>query len=138
MTQKYYFDTSIWVDLYEDRKGYYNEPLGEFALRLFTLIKARKDKLIITDYLVRELEANYSREEINRMLRPFESIIEHITATKEQREEAKKLAKERNVPRGDALHAIIARDNKLTLITRDKHFKRLEDIFKHYKPEELI
>jgi len=36
----------------------------------------------------------------------------------------------RNVPRGDALHAIIARDHKLILITRDNHFKKLEDISK--------
>jgi len=42
------------------------------------------------------------------------------------------------VPAGDALHAIVARDNDLILVTRDRHFRKLEDISKHYKPEELI
>ena len=52
--------------------------------------------------------------------------------------EAKKIAKERNLPSGDALHSIIARDNDLILVTRDNHFKELTDISKYYKPEEII
>jgi|TARA_Y100000310_G_C20458742_1_gene704310 predicted nucleic acid-binding protein len=138
MTEKFYVDTSIWMDLLEDRKGYNNEPLGEYALKLFSLIKAKKNTLIITDLLIRELESNYSMEEINGMVLPFQKIIEKIFVTKEQRDEAKKLGQERNLPPGDALHAIIARDHKLIMITRDKHFRQLEDIAKHYKPEELI
>ena len=51
---------------------------------------------------------------------------------------AKKIAKERDVPAGDALHAIIARDDDLILVTRDRHFRKLEDISKHHKPEEII
>ena|SRR3989344_781513 len=138
MTEKYLIDTSIWVDLYEDRKGYKNEPLGEYALKLLSRIKIKKSNIILTDLLVRELEMNYSIPEINGMFNPFEKIIIKIITTEKQREEAKKIAKERNIPPGDALHAIIARDNNLILITRDKHFKKLEDISKHYKPEELI
>ena len=126
------------MDLLEDRKGYNNEPLGEYALKLFSLIKAKKNTLIITDLLIRELESNYSMEEINGMVLPFQKIIEKIFVTKEQRDEAKKLGQERNLPPGDALHAIIARNHKLIMITRDKHFRQLEDIAKHYKPEELI
>lgn len=38
----------------------------------------------------------------------------------------------------NALHAIVARDNGLILITRDNHFRVLQDISKYYKPEELI
>ncbi len=138
MTEKFYVDTSIWMDLLEDRKGYNNEPLGEYALKLFSLIKAKKNTLIITDLLIRELESNYSMEEINGMVLPFQKIIEKIFVTKEQRDEAKRIGQERNLPPGDALHAIIARDHKLIMITRDKHFRQLEDIAKHYKPEELI
>ena len=48
------------------------------------------------------------------------------------------LAEIRNVPRGDAIHAIIARDYELILITRDKHFQNLKDIAECYKPEEII
>lgn len=68
----------------------------------------------------------------------FQKNVNKIVATAEQREEAKKIAVERNIPAGDALHAILARDNSLILITRDNHFKHLEDISKHYKPEEII
>ena len=138
MNQKYYIDTSIWMDLYDDRKGFNNEPLGDYALKLFSSIRTKKSKLIITDILIRELEMNYSVEEINGMMKPFENIIEKIIATREQRDEAKKIAEERNIPPGDVLHAIITRDNELILITRDKHFRQLEDISKHHKPEDII
>ncbi|AJF60860.1 hypothetical protein QT06_C0001G0006 [archaeon GW2011_AR15] len=138
MAEKYLIDTSIWVDLYEDRKGYQNEPLGDFAFNLFLMIKTKQDKIAITDLTIRELEMNYSMEEINGMMKPFEDILEKLVASKKQRDEAKLLAKERNVPKGDALHAILARDNKFILVSRDKHFRELTNISEHHKPEELI
>jgi len=138
MVKKYLIDTSIWIDLYEDRKGFYNEPLGDYALKLLSTIKIQESIIVLTDLLLKELEMNYSLSEINGMFKPFEKITEKVITTKEQREEAKKIANKRNLPPGDALHSILARDNNLILITRDKHFKQLEDISKHYKPEELI
>ena len=138
MPEKFYIDTSIWMDLYEDRKGHNNEPLGDFALKLLSMIKANNHKLIITDLLIRELEMNYSLPEINGMMKPFENLIEKIISTKKQRDEARKLSQERNLPPGDVLHAILARDNKLILITRDKHFNQLKDISLYKKPENLI
>ncbi|MBD3303727.1 PIN domain-containing protein [Candidatus Woesearchaeota archaeon] len=136
--KKYYLDASIWIDLYENRKGFNNEPLGDFAWKLFGLIKASKNKLVISDFLVRELESNYSIEEINGMIKPFEDIIERVFVTKKQKDEAKILAQERSLPPGDVLHSILARDNNLILITRDKHFVQLTDISRSYKPEEII
>ena len=138
MAEEYIIDTSIWVDLYEDRKGYNNEPLGDYAFKLLVKIKAKESAIVLTDFLVKELETLYSIEEINGMFKPFEKIIKKIIATEKQREEAKKIAKERDVPAGDALHTIVSRDNDLILVTRDRHFRKLEDISKHYKPEELI
>ena len=138
MEEEYIIDTSIWVDLYEDRKGYNNEPLGNYAFKLLVKIKAKESAIVLTDFLIRELETIYSVAEINGMFKPFEKIIKKIIATEKQWEEAKKIAKERDVPAGDALHVIIARDNNFILVTRDRHFRKLEDISKHYKPEELI
>ncbi len=138
MAEGYYLDTSIWMDIYEDRKGYNQEPLGDFAWKLLSLIKAKKEKLVISDLLIIELEMNYSIEKINGMIKLFEDVIEKVIVRPKQRDEAKKIAKERNIPPGDALHAIIARDNKLILVTRDNHFKKLEDISRYYKPEDLI
>src|SRR3989339_381532 len=138
MEEEYIIDTSIWDDLYEDRKDYNNEPLGNYAFKLLVKIKAKESAIVLTDFLIKELETLYSVAEINGMFKPFEKIIKKIIATEEQREEAKKIAKERDVPAGDALHAIIARDNDLNLVTRDGHFRKLEDVSKHHKPEELI
>lgn len=126
------------MDIYEDRKGRNGEPIGDYALKLFSIIKAKGYVLVISDLLVRELEGYYSLAEVNGMMKPFEKLIEKVIATREQRDEAKLLAKERFVPPGDALHAIIARDNKLTLVTRDSDFRNLEDVSKHYKPEDII
>ena len=137
MTEKYLIDTSIWVDLREDRKGFKNEPLGDYALNLIIKIKTKESRIVLTDFLIRELEVNYSIEEINGMFKPLEEQIEKIIVTTEQREEAKRIASKRNIPPGDVLHAIIARDNNLILITRDKHFKQIEDISRHYKPEDI-
>ena len=102
------------------------------------MIKAKKHKMVVSDLLVRELESNYSTEEINGMMLPFQKIMEKVFVTTEQRDEAKKIAGERNLPPGDVLHAIVARDNNYIMITRDNHFRELEDITNHSKPEEII
>lgn len=138
MAEKYLVDTSIWVDLYEDRKGYAGEPLGDFAFKLFAMIKAKQNRIVITDLTIRELEMNYSIPEINGMMKLFEAVLDKLVASEEQRDEAKKIAEERKVPKGDALHAILARDNKFILIARDKHFRQLTDISEHNKPEDII
>ena len=135
---KYYADTSIWIDLYEDRKGFNNEKLGDYALDLFYFIIEKNHKLIISDMLIKELGINYTTAQINGMMKIYENLIEKIKITTKQRDEAKELSLERNLPYGDALHAIIARDNNLILVTRDNHFKKLTDISQYYKPEELI
>ncbi|HIG95554.1 TPA: type II toxin-antitoxin system VapC family toxin [Candidatus Woesearchaeota archaeon] len=138
MSEKFYIDTSIWIDLYEDRKGYHQEPLGDFALRLFSMIKTKEHKLIITDILINELEGYYSQEEINGMMKPFEAIIKKVISTTEQRQKARQIAQRRNLPPGDVLHAILAHDHQLILVTRDNDFRKLTDICEHFKPEDLI
>jgi hypothetical protein len=67
---QYLIDTSIWVDLYENRTGYNGEPLGDYAFKLLGLIKTNRDKIIITDFIIKELEANYSIEQIKGMMMP--------------------------------------------------------------------
>lgn len=137
MVQKYYIDTCIWIDLYEDRKGYNGEPLGEYALQFLFLLLKKKKGLVISKPLISELEQKYTMEEINGMMKPFSSILHVVNATKEQEREAKRIAQERNIPSADALHAILARDFTLILVTRDNDFRKLTDIVVYYKPEEL-
>ena len=126
------------MDLYEDRKGFNKEPLGEFAWKLFSAIKAKNQKIVITDLLIKELEVHYVLAEINGMVKPFEKIVDKIFIKKEQDKEAEIILRYRNIPKADVLHAIIARDYQLVLVARDKHFKLLRDISESHKPEELI
>ena len=132
--ERFLFDTAIWIDIYEDRKGFNNEPLGKPALEL--LLKA--ERFVIANFTIRELETKLSLEQINGMFKLWEYKMDKILATEKQEKEAKEISFTRNVPSGDALHAIIARDHDLILIARDKHFKLLKDISPHYKPEDLI
>ncbi|MBI3035978.1 PIN domain-containing protein [Candidatus Woesearchaeota archaeon] len=81
----------------------------------------------------------YSQNEINSILsvaKPKNIMRIHIY--RGQTEEARNLAIQRNVPKKDSLHAILARDNNLQLISRDPHFERLKDITSAKKPEDFI
>lgn len=135
---RYLIDTSIWIDLFENRKGFRNEQLGDYALRLFSKILKEGSKIIKTELLIHELRSKYSIQQINGMLAPFEKITEFIPITSKQDSESEKLIRDRIIPKGDALYAILARDHNLILVTRDKHFRLLKDISEHHKPEELI
>ena len=64
--------------------------------------------------------------------------LKRIHATKEQIQEAIKLAKQRGVPRAHALQAILARDYDAQFISRDRDFEKLKDITITKKPEDLI
>ena len=61
-----------------------------------------------------------------------------MESTEKQARKAKDLSSKRDIPKGDALHALIARDNKATLVTLDNHFKKLLDITKPKRPQDLI
>ena len=64
--------------------------------------------------------------------------MKEVKVTEKQIKYAIKICKERNVAFGDAIHAILARDNGAIVITRDRHFLELQDLAECRKPEELI
>ena len=84
MVNKYYLDTSIWMDVYEGRKGFKDEALGKYALKLFSLIRKENHKLVISDILIKELERYYSIPEINGMMKIYEDLIEKVFVSKKQ------------------------------------------------------
>ena len=137
MVKRYYLDASIYIDYYEDRKDRFR-PLGEWAHRLLYNIEQEKSLLFISDLLMEELEKYFSQERADLLLNTYASVIKKIKFNNKQLKEARKLARKRKVPLEDALHAIIARDNKAILVTRDKHFEKLLDITIPRKPEDLI
>ena len=137
MAEKYYLDTSIWMDYYEDRKDP-SKDLGEFAFILLCKLLSTKTKIVVSSFLLRELQVSYSLDMIRGLTLPFDKLMERVDVSDNQRDEAKKVAEERHVPKGDALHAILARDNNAILVSRDKHFQLLTDICEVVKPEEII
>lgn len=66
------------------------------------------------------------------------NIIIGVYSTKKQVGKATDLSKKRNIPLFDALHALIARDNRAILITLDEHFKEMTDITKPCRPRDFI
>jgi len=137
MVEKYYLDTSIWMDYYEDRKDS-SKDIGEFAFRLLSELLASKSKIVVSSFLLRELEVAYSLDKIRGLALPFEKIMERVDVSDKQREEGKKIAEERKLPKGDALHAVLARDNHAILVSGDKHFQLLKDICEVVRPEDII
>ncbi len=136
---KYYLDTSIWRDLYENRSDRFR-PLGEWAFELFRLIRQNKDVVLYSDLVVKELLNNFDQEEIDKIFKIAmeENAFVKLNITDVQEKEARVLCRTLKIPANDCLHAILARDNNVTLVARDRHFEQLMFLANIKKPEELI
>lgn len=121
--KKFYLDTSIWRDYFEDRKDNLR-PLGEFAFQLLKKCQQRKWVVIVSPEVEKELLAYYSEEQVGLTFSSFKDIILKVSYSKQQVSEAlffwAKTGKE--FPFSDVLHSVIARDNHAVLVCRDKHF----------------
>ena len=138
MTEKYYLDTSIWLDFFENRNEP-NLPKGDWAHKLLDKITENNDKIIYSDNNIYELNIiGYSTYELDNILQPLKPILIFMESTEKQISKAKDLSLKRNIPKRDALHALIARDNKSILITLDRHFLKILDIIKPKRPQDLI
>ena len=135
MDNYFYFDTSIWVDHYLERG-----ENGQVALKLILKIIDEHSIVVCSNYVEKELQdIGFSKEEINSLLRMVKpKNLKRVQVTKEQFEEAKRLSKQRGVPLGDAIHAVLARAHDAQLVSRDWDFERLKDVVKVKKPEDLI
>lgn len=138
MTEKFYFDTSIWLDFLENRDEP-NFPKGMWAKKLIKKIIKEGNRILFSDNNFLELINNgYLEFEIEEFLSTLKPIIIPIEATEKEIGKAKDLAQKRDVPKRDALHALIARDNNSTLITLDNHFRKLTDITFPHSPKKFI
>lgn len=134
MKQRYYFDTLIWIDLYQKRG-----KNGELAKKLLRKIILDEDTIVYSDFTLIEFkEQGFSKHEREKILAIAKDNLERVHIHKEQVKEARKLARERKVPLKDALYAVLSRDNQLQLISHDNHFNKLKDITKTKKPEGVI
>lgn len=136
--KRFYLDTSIWLDFFEERNEP-NRPKSEWAKKLITKIIGKADIIVYSDLILRELEnTGYSNFDVENLLFLLENNLVFVESTNAEIKRAKDLASKRSVPRKDALHALIARDNNAILVTLDRHFQSLNDIVKVRKPQELI
>ncbi len=135
MNIDFYFDTSIWLEIYEKRN-----KNSEIALNLLLKIIDQNLKIYYSDLHIKELKnLGYNHDQINSILNVVKyNNLRHVHIYKKQLGDAKKMAKERDIPRKDVLHAILCKDNGLQLITRDYHFEKLKDITITKKPEDFI
>jgi predicted nucleic acid-binding protein len=140
MQRKFYLDTSIWRDYFEDRRDGIR-PLGEFAFRFLKECEKKGIPIIVSDAVIIELEARISKERVKEIFSSFRGILRMVAANQAQISEAKKEWENRNkaLPFKDVLHAIIARDNDAVLVARDNHFfDLLNSIAEVEKPEDIM
>ena len=138
---KYFLDTCIWRDFYEDRIGFSGKPLGDLASALFVHINKSKSTIIFSETLFWELKKDYSVNEIENMLNFLflSGNLKKVSITKKEFYTAKKIAREKNIPFVDCLNAIHARNHNAIMVSRDKHFfEYLQDIVEVKKPEDII
>ena len=123
MPKKFYLDTAIWRDYFEDRKDNIR-PLGEFAFQFLKKCTERKWFVLVSSEIEKELLAHFSKEKVNEIFTGFQDIIIRVDYSKQQVSEALSfwVKTKKNFPFSDILHSIIARDNKAILVCRDKHF----------------
>jgi predicted nucleic acid-binding protein len=137
MVMRYYFDTSIWLDFFEER-NVSHLPKSDIVNELIHNIVNEANIIIYSNAILDELvKLGYGEQEINTLLYELKNYLLFVEFTDKQFGKAKDLSIKRDVPLLDALHALIARDNKCIMVTRDAHFKKLLDIIKAHKPEEL-
>ncbi|MFH1588310.1 MAG: hypothetical protein ABIA76_03175 [Candidatus Diapherotrites archaeon] len=136
--KKFYLDTSIWRDYFEDRKDNLR-PLGEFAFQFLKKCEKKKYFVIVSSAVKKELLDYYSLEKMNQVFSSFKSTIIEVDYSKKQAEEAFNfwVNSNKKFPFYDVLHSIISRDNKAILIARDKHFNEI-GIVMGCLPEEVF
>lgn len=136
---KYYVDTCVWRDYYENRFGQRGKPLGEFAEKFFFKAIKKRDIILFSNLTIKELKTAFSNEEIDEMLGLVSNfgLLKVVELSKNDFIEAQKLAEERTLPFGDVLHAIVSRNNNAVLITQDKHFEKVRDLIAVKLPQEI-
>lgn len=138
--QKYFIDTCIWRDFYENRFSPSGRNLGKYATNIFIKIIKRKDKILFSEGLIKELKGFYPIQEINNMLQllSLNNILQKVEVTSNEFKEAKILSEKRKIPFIDCLTAVQSRNHNAIAISQDKHFLiDLADISKVKRPQDI-
>ncbi|MBI4142216.1 PIN domain-containing protein [Candidatus Woesearchaeota archaeon] len=135
---RYYLDACIWLDFLEDR----NEPgfpKSDIAEAFFKKVIDNNDEIIFSDAVKEEI-IKYVRDEyvVAELLKTVASVIVIADSTMKEWNRAKEVSSRRNIPCFDSLHALLARKYNAVMITRDRHFRKLNDFVQVKSPEEFI
>jgi len=139
MQKKFYPDTLVWRDYYEDRRDGIR-PLGEFAFRFLKWCAEKGHVLLVSDTVVMELNVYFPEEKVKQIFSSFESSIQNVVATQEQISEAKTewIKRNRELPLKDVIHVVVAKHHNAVLISRDRHLlDELSEIVEVLKPEDV-
>lgn len=139
---KIYLDTSIYLDYWQNRADKMR-PLGEFAFSLMKEAIKCRFLILISNEVLKELEkvTGFSEEKVwNTILSSLKEAnkIAIVKINLNQIKESEKIAKQKNIPKADALHAVLSRDNDAILISRDYHHDSVREIAEVMKPEEIL
>jgi hypothetical protein len=100
----------------------------------------RRNTILYSELIIDELLPKYTAKEIEercfKHLRA-EHLLKKADGSTTQLTEIENIAKDRRLPWTDVAHAILARDNQATVITRDAHFQQLADVVESLKPENV-
>jgi len=97
MAEKYYLDTSIWIDLFEDRNEP-NMPKGRWVQELVTKIIETNSKILYSDINIIELGVvGYSPQDVDNLLKKFKPILIFVESTEKELGKAKDLSLKRKV-----------------------------------------
>ena len=131
---RYYLDTSIWLDLFEDRNS-----RGKLAAALIEKIIKEDSEVYYSDITITELKSTgYYNAEIRDKYKPFRQILVYASSDRKEMGKAEDISEKRGIPKGDVLHAIIARRYRCILVADDRHFQKLRDILHPKRPTDII
>ena len=137
MSTKIYIASNIWLDFWLDRTLNLL-PAGYYAKNLLDRVISCEFAIVLSNFIFKELETNI-KIDLNERMGTFK-LINKLTITEVTKQlffDAKKLAKERSIPISDAVRTLMARQERAILVSRDKHFKEVEDLVEVRLPEEL-
>ncbi|MFH1409079.1 MAG: PIN domain-containing protein [Nanoarchaeota archaeon] len=138
MPQRYYLDTSIWLDLFEKR----DEPgfaKGKYAQIIVDRCIKKQERVIISDAIVTEMKiVGYDSWHFFELVESLSLNVEFVESSLRMQNRAKDLSKNLNIPKGDVLHALLAGKEEAIIISWDQHFKSLYHICKVLTPREII
>ncbi len=141
LKMKLYIDADVWLNFWFDEmlglipaSHYAEELLRKAAREGWTIVMSEKAK--------KEIEgAGVLLEDLEEKLSEFRSggLLEEPKFEERDMQYALKISGERRLHLSDAIHAALAIKTKSIIVTRNiKHFKKVSDLVKIRKPEDLL